>query len=216
MFYMSINKGKLITTGDIVSYCAPKYAKGRSLDVGAGTAKYREIIKKYVDKYETCDIEPGENIDYVEDVVQGMSFPDGAFDTIFAFQILEHVKSPDKMVSEIYRCLSKNGVCILTVPFLVAEHSDPGDYQRYTLGGIREFFTRHNFEILESDSYGRLFTVFGELIKFLFLNPYSHRKYGRIRTSIIRRLIGVCYFLDRLGFAKNPNFYPNVYIVAKK
>lgn len=215
MFYMSNNKGKLITTRDIVSYCAPKYAKGRSLDVGAGTAKYREIIKRYVDKYETCDIERGANIDYVEDV-QSMSFSDGVFDTIFAFQILEHVKSPDKMVSEIYRCLSKNGVCILTVPFLVAEHSDPGDYQRYTLSGVRELFIRHNFEILEADSYGRLFSVFGELVKFLFLNPYGHRKYGRVRTAVIVRLKELCYSLDRLGFAKNPNFYPNVYIVARK
>ncbi len=37
---------KLIQTRDVVKQFVPIYAKGHSLDVGAGTAKYKEIIKK--------------------------------------------------------------------------------------------------------------------------------------------------------------------------
>ncbi len=210
---MRINKP--LKTRDVVEYLMPKYAKGRTLDIGAGSAKYKHIIEKYVSDYKTCDIREGENIGYIEDATK-LSFADNSYDTILSFQVLEHVDSPDKMLSEIYRCLKPGGVCILTVPFLLPQHNDPGDYQRYTKMGLKKIFEDHNFTVLECDSCGDLFAVLGEFTRFLYLNPYSNKKPGRIRRKIITIITEFLNYLSALNFLKNSNFYGGVYIAARK
>lgn len=205
----------LIQTRDVVNKFVPLYAKGESLDIGAGTAKYREIIEKEVTSYKTSDVKEGPGVDYVEDA-KNLSFKDESFDTVFCFQTLEHIDDPKRAVSEIYRVLKDSGVCIATAPFLVPVHGDPGDFGRFTVEGFRFLFGRENLKVLECGSYGGLFTIFGEFTKFLFLNPYKDKKYSRVRIAICGRIIRGLYFLDRVGFMKNSDFYANVYIVVKK
>lgn len=84
------------------------YAKGHSLDVGAGTAKYKDIIEKSVSSYKTNDVYSGPGVDYVEDV-KNLSFNGNSFDTVFCFQVLEHVDNAEKAVSEINRVLKTGG-----------------------------------------------------------------------------------------------------------
>lgn len=203
------------STRDVVNYLAPKYARGEVLDIGAGSAKYRYIIEKYASRYVTCDICEGENVDCIEDATK-LSFGDNSYDTILSFSVIEHIDSPDKMLSEIYRCLKPGGVCISTVPFLLPQHNDPGDYQRYTRSGLKKIFEDHNFTVAEYGSYGNLFTVFGEFVKFLYLNPYRHKKIGRIRRKIVTTIMNFFYYLDTLNFSKNTDFYASVYIAARK
>ncbi|MCR4283791.1 MAG: class I SAM-dependent methyltransferase [Parcubacteria group bacterium] len=205
----------LIQTKDVVNKFVPLYAKGESLDIGAGTAKYKEIIERNVTSYKTSDVNDVPGIDYIEDI-KNLSFKDGSFDTIFCFQVLEHVDDSKKAVSEIYRSLKGGGVCIATAPFLVPVHSDPGDFGRFTVEGFRSLFEKENFKVLECGPYGGLFTVLGEFIKFLFLNPYKDKKYSRLRRAIFGRLIRLLYFFDRIRFLKTPDFYANVYMVAQK
>jgi SAM-dependent methyltransferase len=50
------------------------------------------------------------------DIMGGTPFDDGAFDRIFALEILEHVHSPLTMLKEIRRVLSDDGVLVLSVP----------------------------------------------------------------------------------------------------
>jgi len=205
----------LIQTKDMVNKFVPLYAKGESLDIGAGTAKYRAVIEKHVMSYKTSDVKEGEGIDYIEDAKK-LSFDDGSFDTIFCFQVLEHVDSPKKVVSEIYRCLNPGGSCIATAPFLVPEHSDPYDFFRYTKEGVKSLFESEGFKVKEVGSYGGVFTVCGEFVKFMFLNPYCKKEYGRIRRALFSRVIRACYFLDEKFHLGSKDFYANVYIVALK
>lgn len=201
---------KLKQTREVVKYSL-KYISGKTLDLGAGSAKYRHIIKEKTSEYTTFDMVEGENIDVVGDVLD-LPFKDGAFDTVISTQVLEHVEKPWLMVKEIRRVLRKNGICILTAPFLVPYHAEPYDYFRYTIEGMESLFRNEDFEIIECNSYGEVFSVLSEFIKFSCFSPYKKPKRGS--WKITHFIAEAAEFLNR--FSQNKIIYPNVYIVAKK
>lgn len=201
---------KFEQTEKVIRYLL-KYVNGKTLDFGAGSAKYKQIIKEKTKEYLAFDMFPGPDIDVVGDVLK-TSFPEGSFDTIISTQVLEHVEKPWMMVKEIKRILKKDGICILTAPFINPSHNDPGDYFRYTTSGVKSLFRNENFEIIECDSYGQLFTVLSGFIKFSFFNPYKKPKKG---SYIINNfLLKIAKFLNK--FTKNRIIYDSVYVVAKK
>lgn len=201
---------KFQQTRDVIHY-TKKYISGRTLDLGAGSAKYREIIKQKASDYITFDMAAGENIDVVGDVLN-LPFDNESFDVVISTQVLEHVEKPWIMVKEIHRILKKNGICILTAPFLSSYHADPHDYFRYTVDGTKSLFKNEGFKIIECDSYGRLFSVISEFIRFMWFNPYKKSKRGS--WKITRFMAGTANFLDR--FVKTNIIYANTYIIAKK
>jgi ubiquinone/menaquinone biosynthesis C-methylase UbiE len=209
MFYNKTMK-KFEQTKDVIKHLL-KYVGGKTLDLGAGSAKYKQIIKEKASEYLAFDMLPGSNIDIVGDASNTL-LPGESFDTIISTQLLEHVERPWLVIKEIRRILRKGGVCILTAPFINPYHCDPGDYFRYTTSGIKSLFSNENFEIIECDSYGRLFTVLCGFIKFSFLNPYEKSKKGS--HTINNFLFKIAKFLNK--FTKNKIIYDSVYIVARK
>jgi SAM-dependent methyltransferase len=95
----------------------------RVLDVGAGTADDLQVIGKAGDVY-VVDINP-EPLKFVPDSliaekrccdVCNLPYPDGFFDVVVAFDVLEHVEDDDKALGEIYRVLKRGGHFVFTVP----------------------------------------------------------------------------------------------------
>jgi len=197
-------------TREVIIY-AQKYIRGETLDFGAGSAKYREIIKKKADKYTTFDMMAGKNIDVVGNALNA-PFKDETFDTVISTQVLEHIEKPWIMIGEIYRILKKDGICILTAPFLAPYHADPHDYFRYTTEGIKSLFENTGFKTIEYSAYGQPFSVFSEFIRFSWFNPYKKSKRGSWR--IIYSMTKIANFLNK--FTKNKIIYSAVYIIAKK
>ncbi len=111
------------STRELVEY-TKKYIKGKTLDFGAGNAKYKNIIKPRTSEYITFDVVPGKNIDVVGNALNS-PFQDESFDTVVSTQVLEHVEKPWLMIKEIGRILKRGGVCILSAPFMVPYHADP-------------------------------------------------------------------------------------------
>ena len=190
---------------------AQKYISGKTLDLGAGSGKYRGIIKEKASEYVAFDMAPGKNIDIVGDALNS-PLESFSFDTVVSTQTLEHVKKPWIMVKEIHRILKENGICFLTAPFLAPYHADPHDYFRYTEEGMRSLFEEENFEIIECSGYGKPFSVISEFIRFSFFNPYQKRKRGY--WKITRLIAKLANFFDR--FSKNKIIYGDVYIIARK
>jgi len=197
-------------TREVIKY-ALKYISGKTLDLGAGSAKYRSIIEKKSSEYITFDMVEGDGIDVVGDVLN-LSFKKESFDTVISTQVLEHVEQPWIMIDEIYRILKKDGICILTAPFLQPYHADPNDYFRYTIEGINSLFKNQGFKIIESGSCGRSFVVLSEFIRFLYFNPYKKARRGSWR--ITRLMTEMARILNK--FSRNKIIYANVYIIAKK
>lgn len=200
----------LVQTRDVVEYSL-KYISGKTLDFGAGRAKYKKIIAKKADKYIAFDMFPGANIDVVGDILNS-PFKENEFDTIVTNQVLEHIEKPWLMVKEIKRILKAGGICIATAPFINPYHPDPEDFFRYTKEGLRSLFKNENFEILEYGSYGKTFIVLNIFFQFLFFNPFKKPKRGSWKINGL--LTKIASYLDR--FVKSDIIYGCVYVIAKK
>lgn len=202
---------KIHQTKDVIRHTL-HYVSGKTLDLGAGTAKYRWMIEPKTTSYTTFDAVPGAGIDVVGDVLDA-PFAGDSFDTVISTQVLEHVEKPWVMVREINRILKKGGFCILTAPFLVPYHADPHDYFRYTTEGLKSLFKNSGFEIAECSGYGSTYATLSEIIHFVYFNPYT-KKPLTWSERILRYINKVAAFLDK--YTRNSIVYPNTYIVAKK
>lgn len=72
-------------------------------------------IRDKAASYSTADLLHG-NCDFSLDMSAMPEVPDGAFDTVIAFDVLEHVPDYLKALREVHRILSPGGWAIFTVP----------------------------------------------------------------------------------------------------
>lgn len=199
-------------TKEVIKKYIPLYLSGSVLDVGAGNKKYKVFIEKYCEKYVTLDIQG--DVDYVADA-SAMPIDNEVFDCALSFQMFEHVKEPELIVSEIYRILKKGGICIATVPFMAPEHADPYDFQRFTTYGFKSLFEKSGFKVLNVEKYGGPATVFVESIKFAYFSPYTS---GKIKLKIGQKILRILYWLANIIDRRRDatSIYGNVVVVAQK
>lgn len=197
----------LSTTKDVILHILP-YVRGRVLDLGAGTAKYKPILIKNTTDYIACDSKKNKNINTICDVTN-LVFAQESFDTVISTQVLEHIFNPFVVVGEIKKVLKTGGYAIVTAPFMLPYHPDPGDNFRFSKEGLEEIFRSSGFEIVRSGSYGGFFMVVSEMIHFSWFNPYAFKP-GRMMHFIEN----VAKIFDKIVFSKN--IYANSFVVAKK
>lgn len=195
------------TTREIIIKLLP-HIRGQVLDLGAGSARYKEIISSRALKYRSCDAVKNKNIDDICDVLN-LQYPEESFDTVISTQVMEHVKNPYRIATEIYKVLKPGGHVIITAPFLIPFHADPDDYFRFTPSGLSEIFKGSGFEIVESGRYGGFFMVVSEMIHFSWFNPYNHKS-SQIMTLIEK----TAKILDKIFSSKK--IYANSFIIAEK
>ena len=197
----------LSTTKEVVFHIMP-HVRGRVLDLGAGMAKYKEIIVKNAGNYVACDVKKTENINTVCDVAN-LVFPPESFDTVISTQVFEHVDNPFTVIREIKKVLKTGGKAIITAPFMFPFHADPKDHFRFSREGLEEIFKSAGFEIVDSGIYGGFFMVISEMIHLSWFNPYK-RKAGWLIAAIEK----VAKFFDKIFPSKI--IYANAFVVAKK
>lgn len=66
-----------------------------------------------------------------------LPFKDSTIDVVACFEVMEHVRYPDRVLQEIARVLRPGGQAFLSMPFLYPVHDAPHDYQRWTEYGWR-------------------------------------------------------------------------------
>lgn len=197
----------LSTTKDVILHVLPQ-VHGRVLDLGAGMAKYKEIIKKNATDYTACDVKKNENIDTVCDVTN-LNFTPESFDTVISTQVFEHVDNPFTVTHEIKKVLKTGGNAIITAPFMFPYHADPKDNFRFSREGLEEIFKSVGFEILDSGIYGGFFMVLSEMIHFSWFNPYKN-KFSKLFSTIEK----IAKFFDKIIPSKI--IYANSFVIAKK
>lgn len=197
----------LSTTKEVIFHILP-HVRGRVLDLGAGTAKYKLILMKNAGEYIACDAKKHGNIDTVCDVTN-LVFPPESFDTVISTQVFEHVANPFVVAGEIKKVLKTGGNAIISAPFMFPFHADPKDNFRFSREGLEEIFKSMDFEIIDSGIYGGFFMVLSEMIHFSWFNPYK-QKSGAI-FAIIEK---IAKFFDKVIPSKI--IYANSFIIAKK
>lgn len=143
--------------------------EGRVLDIGAGSGKYGKLFKDYT----PTDVEQRNANSVIADANISLPFQDGTFDLVMAIEVLEHLHTPRKAVSEAFRVLRKGGMFAATVPFVWKLHEEPNDFHRYTKYALSKYLAEAGFvEIEVVPECGYCYTLCALLAaKFRFLAP---------------------------------------------
>ena len=151
------------------------------LNVGSGGEIAGKINKVLAQnnisvKITSLDISKDRNPDIVGDVCD-MPFPDNNFDSVFLMEVLEHVHSPHKAISEIYRVLKPGGILVFSVPFIFPIHDRPYDYFRYTKYGIEMLLRDYSqLYIFERNSFSEAIAVL--VSRLIIQESYRNRIFG--------------------------------------
>ena len=109
--------------------------RGNVLDVGAGGAPYRALLKRFGYRVTTLDIEAGEGVDVVG-TAERTGLAAASFDLVVCTQVLEHTRSPWLAMREFNRILRPGGHVVVSVPHVWFHHPHPADYWRMTEEGV--------------------------------------------------------------------------------
>jgi SAM-dependent methyltransferase len=109
------------------------------IDIGSGNRRLNKEILN-------VDIYPWSEIDIVADA-HDLPFSDNSVDGVIFSWVLEHMKDPDKVVSEIHRILKRGGYFYLSTNFITPYHPSPKDYYRWTADGLKVLLK--DFRIIE-------------------------------------------------------------------
>lgn len=107
-----------------------KLETGLILDVGSG---WRYHYEPNVVHYDSALLP---STDVLADGTD-LPFADESFDGVFSFSVLEHVKDPMKLVSEIKRVTKRGGIIQISAPHLIQYHGHPDHYFNPTFRGLR-------------------------------------------------------------------------------
>lgn len=129
-------------------------AEGVVLDVGCGTAPYRDL---FGDGYLGVDLFPSRAPGRVGALSERLPIRDNSVDTILSTQHLEHADDPRTTLSEFARTLRVDGTLILTTHGVWPYHPDPDDYWRWTAAGLAYELRRQGFQIERIHHCGELF-----------------------------------------------------------
>jgi len=90
-----------------------------------------------VDGYVNLDLFAVPGVDVQADA-ERLPFPAGLFQRVECDAVLEHVRSPQKVMAEMSRVLAPGGYLHLVTPFCHPFHEYPKDYRRFTVDGLKE------------------------------------------------------------------------------
>ncbi|MFN5415652.1 MAG: class I SAM-dependent methyltransferase [Flavobacteriia bacterium] len=124
------------------------FLKENILDFSPSRSIYREFKKIKGKKYVGTDLSGNFLADKSFDITS-IDAKDQSFDLILCYHILEHIIDDQKAMSELYRILNKNGICIIQTPFKVG-----GIYEDYTKTSPKE-----RLEAFGQDDHVRVYSV---------------------------------------------------------
>jgi SAM-dependent methyltransferase len=191
--------------------------KGVVLDIGGRDRGKFRSPKDKVDKWVVTDIEKSRNPDLVLDVCAMKTVRSESVDVINALELFEHVKEPEKGVTECFRVLKKGGAMILSMPFLYPVHADPCDFQRWTDQKLRWELGRAGFSIEKIELMGGFFTVLADMTKTLNQAAFPLIRYTGF---FLYPILDILTLADRLTPIKNSRmlgkYTTGYFVIAKK
>lgn len=120
-----------------------KFVSGEKiLNVGSGPRMLHD--KRVIN----VDIMPYPGVSIVAEA-SAIPLPAQSVDAMIFDNVFEHITDPGKVIKETVRLLKSGGHLYIATPFMYPFHSSPYDYNRWTIGGLKEL-VGPSFEIVES------------------------------------------------------------------
>jgi SAM-dependent methyltransferase len=194
-----------------------KELEGSVLDIGCGTKPYEYLCP--CDKYIGLDMDGRDNkkADIYYDGTK-MPFENGSFDGLISSQVFEHVFNPHDFLREANRILKKDGLFLLSVPLIWAEHEKPFDYGRYTIFGLTDILEKNGFDVVRYNKTNKGIRTICQLIDlYIYEWIFTKSEYVNLFISLFTvapvNIMGIV--LDAI-LPENENLYLDIVILAKK
>ena len=154
--------------------------EGRVLDVGAGQAPWRELLRNA--EYVGVDVDTAgffgmrrkAEVSYYDG--RHLPFEDGDFDHVLCTEVLEHVPDPAGFLLEVGRVLRRGGGLILTVPWSARLHHLPDDYHRFAPAALDALLGSAGFERTTIVARGNDIAVIANKLLVLVVRLLTPRK----------------------------------------
>ncbi|CAM8630830.1 AdoMet_MTases domain containing protein [Comamonadaceae bacterium] len=159
------------------------------LSVGGGPTRHRpnEI---------TLNIEAFVNVDVVGDA-HDIPLHDNSVDTVICNAVLEHVRDPYKVASELMRVLKPGGMLYVEMPFLFFFHGYPNDYTRFTREGLRRVFRTMDIQHIGISGGPMSSLLQTANMVWLLLIPERWSKVRKLFSGVFRWMFFPFKYLDK-------------------
>src|SRR6516225_7608763 len=168
-------------------------------DIGSKDAKGKYAFgSPPADARVVCvDIEAGPGVDLVADAHDLHMVPANSVDLVTTVSVLQHVRYPQKVVSEVFRILRPGGIVYVNVPFIFPYHTDPNDFYRFSYRGID--ILCEAFERIDSGfNRGPASTMHHLLVHFLaMLFSFDSRTLYGLNVDLFKWLLFWVKYLDK-------------------
>ena len=124
------------------------YIKGHLLELGCGQGRGIKTIEDQADQYTGIDKNRRvinilkkiySKYQFKTGTFPPIKFPDKSFDTVIAFQVIEHIQDDDDFLLEIKRILKPKGIAILTTPNIkMSLTRNPWHVREYTSQELKD------------------------------------------------------------------------------
>jgi len=185
---------------ELVKFASKKISDNSILvDAGAGECLYKVFFPNanYVAVDFVLPKRKNSKLDVIADLTF-LPFRDDSVDAILNTQVLEHIKKPEKALSEFYRVLKNEGKLFLTAPQGWGIHYAPHDYFRFTSYALEYLFKSVGFKIVFIKPRGGYFWYLGNALR----QSMAFIKNRILRIFLLPFLRGVipylCFYLDGL------------------
>jgi len=164
--FSALNTARFAATRSAIA----EHARGRVLDVGCGHMPFRDFALKHSSVYEGFDVERRtEGVTHVGNAEAMTSIASDSYETVFSFEVLEHLPHPQRAVAEMARVLAPDGTLLVSVPHLSRLHEEPHDYFRYTNHGLRTMLSDAGLEVLSIAPTAGLFSFLAHQVSTILL-----------------------------------------------
>ena len=206
---------------------ASKELKGICLDIGSGNSPYKQYLNnvdKYisVDKQDTLATTYKKNDNQIDADAKELPFENNFANGVLLNQVLEHIDDYEKVLTEINRVLIKDGVLVISVPFIYNIHAEPNDYFRFSEYGLRYILYKHNFKIKKFYYLGFIGTTIISIWNNFLWQVWNKNSFLKLLRNTIFLLPLLAIFLVNNIFGKfldifqNKKFCPNYLVICEK
>lgn len=185
----------------------------RALDIGSGTGGSTHDLTEFAK--EVCGLEPSaEAIAYLHasypdlKVLPGVfpqDMPDGQYNIITMFDVLEHIQDDRAAINALSSLLAPGGLAVITVPafpFLWSRHDEHvHHFRRYIISGLKKIIMENKNLSIQHICYYNSILFFPILLIRLFHKIFKTERGGddeNVPNKFINQLLQRIFSLERL------------------